>query len=355
MRVAICINKLVSAGAERLVVDQIREFTRRGIAVDLITLAPEREGDSFMSLVDLPTHAKHLIVFRSLLDLSSWLTLIKFLRRTKPDVLFTHLWLANTIGRIAGIVADVRTISFEHNVYDGVKTKKQFLIDWILQICSYKIVAVSNAVEESLVTHGIARSHIVVVENGIDLSRYRSVDPSPIPKVAFTYLFVGRLLVQKGVDVLLNALAHTTDGQLWVVGSGVERTALEEQARSLGIVSRVKFLGIRKDVASLLKSADCFVLPSRHEGLPMVLIEAMASGCPCVVSDFASAREVIRDGLSGLIVPIENVDALATAMDRIATDRALALRLGTTAMQDVERFSIEKHVATLLSVLPNRS
>jgi glycosyltransferase involved in cell wall biosynthesis len=351
MRVAIMINKLVSAGAERLIVDEIAEFKSRGISVDLITLAPERAADSFMSLVELPENSKHMIVFRSLTDTRSWLALVRLLRREKPDVLFTHLWFANTIGRVAGAFAGVRTVPFEHNVYDQIKSRKQFLVDRALQYFSYKIIAVSEAVRDSLVRHGIEQKRIAVVENGINLSRYRDARPADVSKQAFTFLFVGRLVRQKAVDVLLDALAALSEVNLWIVGEGNERSALEDQASKLGIAERVFFLGIRNDVSSLMRTADCFVLPSRYEGFGMVLIEAMAAGLPCVVSDFSAAQELLRDGVSGLIVPRDDPRALTTAMRGIAQQPKYAASLAEAATHDVERFSIARHVSKLLNVL----
>ncbi len=349
MRIAICINKLVSAGAERLVVDQIHEFRRRGIEVNLITLAPERDGDSFMPLVDLPIHAKHLIAFRSLLDVRSWLALIRLLRREKPDVLFTHLWFANTIGRIVGTLVGIRTISFEHNVYDGVKTRKQFLVDRFLQDWCFKIVAVSEAVRDSLVRHGIARSRIVIVENGIDLARYREAMPADIDtKDEFMYLFIGRLVRQKGVDVLLRAFANVKKGVLLIVGEGDKRVALERLARDLGLGDRVRFLGIRKDVPALLKRSDCLVLPSRFEGLGIVLIEAFASGTSVVATNVPAVRSFIADGVNAILVPVEDADTLAHAMWRIQEDPSLRQVLQRKAAESLDRFSITNEVDVLL-------
>jgi glycosyltransferase involved in cell wall biosynthesis len=350
MRTAIIINSLIACGAERLALDEAHELYRRGEYVTLITLRPEKDGNSFMPLCTLPDSSRVFIHVHSLWDFRSWSALIKLLRKEKYDLVVTHLWFANVIGRIAARIASVpRILSFEHNVYDSVKTWRQFFADRVLQYISSDIIAVSNAVKESLIRHGIAAGRIAVVANGIDLQRYRDATPMAIDrKEEFTYLFVGRLVRQKGVDTLLSAFAKLKNGLLVITGDGVDRAALEKQSETLGISRRVRFLGVRDNVPSLMKEADCFVLPSRWEGMGIVLVEAMAAGCPVVVSDFQAARDIIEDGVSGLIVPIDNVEELAAAMQRM-TDPALRARFVEVGSRSAERFSIGAHIDTLLA------
>ncbi len=127
--------------------------------------------------------------------------------------------------------------------------------------------------------------------------------------------FAGRLIPQKAVDVLVEAFARLSSGYLLIAGEGKESPMLEQKAKDLGVSDRVFLLGLRDDIPGLMKAADCFVLPSRYEGLPIVVLEAMGAGLPVILSDFSAARGMLRDGQDGIIVPREDVAALAEAIE----------------------------------------
>jgi glycosyltransferase involved in cell wall biosynthesis len=163
------------------------------------------------------------------------------------------------------------------------------------------------------------------------------VDAAPAPPAARAALAtpegvtlalaLGRLHENKGFDVLLAALAEVPDLHLWLAGEGTLRRTLEGQAASLGIAGRVRFLGWRDDVAGLLAAADFLVCPSRREPLGNVVIEAWASGRAVLAAAAAGPGELIRDGESGLLVPVDDAASLAAAMRRLAGDPALRARL----------------------------
>jgi glycosyltransferase involved in cell wall biosynthesis len=140
-------------------------------------------------------------------------------------------------------------------------------------------------------------------------------------------LALGRLHENKAFDILLAALARVPDLHLWLAGEGPLRAALEGQAAALGIADRVRFLGWRDDVPALLAAADFLVCPSRHEPLGNVVIEAWASGRAVVAAAATGPRELVRDGESGLLAPLEDAAGLAAAMARLAADPALRARL----------------------------
>jgi len=345
MKLAIVINNLGMGGAERLVIDDIHELMRRGQEVDLITLKPEPSGRSQSGRLHLDKQHQHLL---------SFVGLLKYLRRAQPDAVITHLWYSNALGRVAAKFAGIKTvISFEHNVYDSLKTWKMFLVDRLLQGCSTKVVAVSESVKRSLIRHGIKESRIVVIKNGVDTKPYRRVLQSKLDgnHRDFTFIFIGRLIPQKGVDILLTSFSKMkSKAKLLIVGEGKDRKSLDEQAQRLNLSDCVEFLGIRQDIPELLSTSDCFVLPSRYEGLPMVLLEALAAGKPAITSDFESARDVIDEGKNGLIVPREDATALTDAMDKVVRDPALFETLKIGANQGQDAFSIQRHVDALLAL-----
>ena len=170
-------------------------------------------------------------------------------------------------------------------------------------------------------------------------------NPLPMPVVPVSvgsagdrqgFVSVARLVPQKGIDVLIRALAQTTgaarDWTLNLVGDGPEREALQRQVQQAGLQEQVQFLGFRSDPQTFLLQAGVFVLPSRFEGMPNALLEAMAAGLAVVVTDASPGPlEVVVDGVSGLVVPSDDPSAIADALDRLAADPLLRKRLGAAA------------------------
>jgi glycosyltransferase involved in cell wall biosynthesis len=158
---------------------------------------------------------------------------------------------------------------------------------------------------------------------------------------------MGRLDTQKGFDLLLRAFAkccrERPDWALTIIGEGEERDELQALAQNLDIASKVRFTGRVAVPAALLRRADLFVLSSRYEGFPNALLEAMAVGLPVIATDCPSGpAHIVRNDIDGILVPTEDVDALATAMAGLMDDDAWRKRLGASATSVVERFSVER-------------
>jgi glycosyltransferase involved in cell wall biosynthesis len=148
-----------------------------------------------------------------------------------------------------------------------------------------------------------------------------------VPATAPLAIALGRLHRNKGFDTLLEALAAAPALHLWLAGEGPERQALERQAKALGLLPRLRFLGWREDAAALIAAADLLVCSSRSEPLGNVVIEAWAAGVPVVAAASEGPAELIEDNFSGLLVPVDDAPALAAAMARLAADAALRARL----------------------------
>lgn len=360
-KVLFCINKLGSGtgigGAERLVVDDINEMLSKGYSVRLLTFKKESE----FSLVDechLDKKYWDTVDFTSLFNLFDWIRTYKYIKRENPDVVFSHLWFSNIIVRIICKLAGVKNVvSFEHNIYDAVKNEKMYDVDRFLQRWSKKIVAVSSAVRDSLVEHGIDKNKIVVVNNGIDISRYDVVPDLSlkknlgIPENSFVFITIARLIHQKGIDVLLNSFSKLSGNPaLVIVGKGSEEDVFRDLAKELGIADRVYFLGIRHDIPEVLSFSDCFVLASRYEGLGIVVLEAMASKKTVIISDFKAGEDMIKDGKEGIVVKKEDEAELVKAMEKVMNDSSLRKNLSVSAFQKVQEFSIQNHVNKIMSI-----
>lgn len=170
-------------------------------------------------------------------------------------------------------------------------------------------------------------------------------NPLPMPEISAAvgtsgdrdgFVTVARLVPQKGIDVLIRALELASgvaaDWTLTLVGDGPERSSLEQQVQAAGLQSRVGFLGFRADPQTFLLRSGVFVLPSRYEGMPNALLEAMAAGLAVVVTDASPGPlEVVEDGVNGLVVPSDDAQALAGALERLAANPDLREQLGAMA------------------------
>lgn len=207
----------------------------------------------------------------------------------------------------------------------------------------------------------LARQHtpdtpIGMIPAGADLDAV--VPPThPTLEGPLRLLFVGRLVNQKGLDVLFKALATMkdhTDWSLTIAGEGPLKDELALASYSLGINDRVVFRGWleRDHIPAVYEQADVFVLPSRDEGMPNAMLEAMAAGLPVIGSRVAGLEEVILDGETGLLVPPEDADALAQALRTLIEDRDRTFELSQAARKRVvEKFGWERAAASYLTLL----
>ena len=195
----------------------------------------------------------------------------------------------------------------------------------------------------------VSDTNTLFIGNGVDLGRHAKDDSRArlrkelgVASEEQVICCVGRLDQQKGLDVLLEALSWilpTKATRLWLVGDGVLRDHLTEQARLFELFNRVTFLGFRNDVPQLLRAADIFVLPSRFEAMPLSIIEAMAAGLPCIVSNTGENALMIEEGVNGFVVPIEDVKALADAMELLLDDPQRCLTMGRASLEKASNYS----------------
>jgi glycosyltransferase involved in cell wall biosynthesis len=229
------------------------------------------------------------------------------------------------------------------------------------RLCTW-IVAVSDATRAALVAQGYPAERTITVRNGIDVgdaAAPAAIAPAPSGPVL---LEVGRLCDVKGQRDLIAAVPRLgrDDVTLLLVGEDIEtggayRRMLEREAFDLGVGDRVRFLGRRDDVPALLAAADALVLPSSIEGLPLVVLEAMAAQRPVVATAVGGTPEAVVDGETGLLVPPGDVDALARAVDSLLADPERARRLGEAGARRVrERFDADAAAQRVLGLYTSR-
>ncbi|RME38235.1 MAG: glycosyltransferase family 1 protein, partial [Planctomycetota bacterium] len=190
---------------------------------------------------------------------------------------------------------------------------------------------------------GIPRDRLRLVRGGIDPRRIEQAEPIDrsaldVPTGVPLIVWTGRLDAVKGLPFLVEAVARLERDpppHLLLVGDGPMREPIREQVRRLGVEDRVHLAGLRDDVPGILKSADLFTFPSRTEGLPNALLEAMAAALPVVATDVPGCRDLIEHERTGLLVPYGDTPALCDALRRLLKEPLLARRLGKAAAREV--------------------
>ena len=231
---------------------------------------------------------------------------------------------------------------------DGRRKKGLALRKWIYRTTFLRAdaaVAISNSVKDSLVEYlGLPGSRITVIYNGAILERFHRGRTEGGKTLRLIY--VGRLIEEKGVQTILQALGHLRDAdcRLTIVGDGDYRAPLQAIAKELDIDSRVQFLGTRDDVPELLADSDVFVhLPDCAEGFGIAVVEAMASGLICVCGDRGALPEIVEDGVSGFLVKNNDPERLAQLLRAIAEDPNSEIyeTIRGNAVEASRQFSIE--------------
>ncbi len=301
---------------------------------------------------------------RRAFDPRPFFSLYRLMRERRIDVVQTTLLWADVIGVTAAKLAGVPVIlSWEtvSHAGDAFHNNLQRRSGYRLAMaCADLIVAVSHEVKQSLVQRrGIPAGKIRVIHYGVDLEQFhpngrdalvekrREIGLGP---ESFLIGTVARLEVWKGHRYLIEAFAPLAesfpDAHLVFVGEGTLRPELEAQARALRLAHRVFFLGARQDVAEWLNAIDLFVLPSISEGLPNVLLEAMACCKPVIATRIGGVPELVQSGENGFLVPPGEAAPLREVLRQVLAHRAQLNRLALSGRATVESsFSLQQQVA----------
>jgi glycosyltransferase involved in cell wall biosynthesis len=206
--------------------------------------------------------------------------------------------------------------------------------------CSKRVVAVSRAVMRQAEDFGVAPSRLSVVPNAVDLEQFTPLGHANRENDKVRVGFVGRLLSNKGPQFLLEAAAQAVKEcpnlEFFLVGEGPLRNYLDQQVNRLGLNDHLHFLGIIPDVAEFLRQCDVFVRPSLTEGMPLTVLEAMATGVPTIASRVGGTPEIIIDGENGFLIEPKNICQLRDCLVRLATDEELRWSMGQRGRTYVE-------------------
>jgi glycosyltransferase involved in cell wall biosynthesis len=357
------ITKLAVGGAQETALRSCAVLAAEGWESVLVA-GPDSspEGDLFgeaarlgLRRVTVPTLHRRV---RPWADLLALVFLVRLFRRERPDVVHTHSSKAGILGRLAARVAGVPVVV--HTVHGWSFHDDMGALPRALAIAAERLAARLTSALVVVCAHDAdlgRRARIGrpgsyrLVRSGIDLAAMRTGAgraearallgvPDGTPLIGT----VTRLCRQKDPGALVRAARRIVDDRpevhLVVVGDGPTRAEVSALVHALGLVANVTLLGNRADVAAILPAFDAFVLTSRWEGLPRVVIEAMAAGVPVVATDVGGVSEVVRDGVSGLLVPAGQPDSVARAALRVLFEPGLAGRLRESATASLSGFDI---------------
>jgi GalNAc-alpha-(1->4)-GalNAc-alpha-(1->3)-diNAcBac-PP-undecaprenol alpha-1,4-N-acetyl-D-galactosaminyltransferase len=353
MKVTLVIYALEGGGAERVMSIVANYWATHGWDVTLIVLA-DATTPAFYQLAP-QIKLQHLGIIG---DAPNLVTLLRtgwqrigILRAaiiaSQPDAVISFLNTVNVLTLIACRNSNIPTIVSEHIYpeFSDVNKVWQLLMKWTYRWADRVTLLTQNALPFYPASLGY-RS--VVIPNPVLTPEPDTATKPLMPTPSL--IAMGRLRPQKGFDLLLAAFAQIRakypDWHLTILGEGSMRSELEVLRAELGLGECVHLPGSVKNVNAHLRQADLFVMPSRFEGFPMALCEAMACGLPVLAADCLSGpSEIVRPGIDGILVPVEDVDALAAGLDRLMGDPVWRQQLAQAAPQVLDRFGLERVMA----------
>lgn len=354
----------IVGGAERQAEKLAVALVRAGCRVTIVTpridgSSPETEVVNGVMIRRFPLHdLSHRYPIHGVALLNIPYILWQVARAVAPylrdaNVLHCHLASVHTAGaviagRLAGVPVILKAAMADQRSDIGEIEKAGVsgpMMAWFVRVLVPTWVATTMAVEQALIRAGVVAEKIVSIPNGVEIPESRNVvQPS---ERASRFLYLGRLStnIQRDVPTLIKAFDRLArvhpDLELAVVGGGDLLGETRDLASGFVSRSRIQLPGF-DDPEKWLVWADCFVLPSRREGLSNALLEAMAIGLPCIANDIPPNREVLADGAAGILVPIENIDSLVSAMQKIVEEIGVAEWFSQQSRKRVEKhYSID--------------
>jgi glycosyltransferase involved in cell wall biosynthesis len=344
MRLGLVIGQLTTGGAEGQLWLLCRGLDRATISPIVYCLSDQIEP--YGPLLRSAGVPLRIISGRRLARLQK---LRRWLDADRVDVVHAWLFVANAYAWLANLgmgrplVTSARNCKWQGRALGWLNRRAFAASDAIVT----NSLQVADYIERE---YRAPRHRIRVIYNGIDSERFHPGERSGARDPGLI-VAIGRLVEQKNHALFLKAAARLAQdlntARFVIVGDGPLRPALEIQARSLGIADRVTFIGERRDVEAVLRSASLFWLTSRWEGMPNVVLEAMASGVPAIATDVGGTRELIRSGVDGFVVPEGEIEPFVALSRDLLRDEARWSRFAAAARARAEHSSSARMVAAM--------
>jgi glycosyltransferase involved in cell wall biosynthesis len=352
--IALVITELEPGGAERCLVELALRLDPAAFSAVVYSLAPLPAASRRMLVerleaADVPVHFLGLSrpweYFRGVRQLAT------LLGEQQPGLVQTFLFHANIVGTRAARKAGVPRVLTGIRVADPRRWRTS--LESYLTAAADRHVCVSQSVAEFSRLRGFAAEKLVVIPNGIDVQYWRHAQPLPLEDLQLArdrrvILYVGRLDDQKGLEPFFDQLpvvfSEFTEHDLVLVGDGPLRESLRHRAQRLGIASRVHFAGWRRDVPAVMAAADVVVLPSRWEGMPNVVLEAMAAGKVVIATQAEGTVELLGLGALEQTALVGDWTGLRGRLLHILRNPLLIKKLGEQNLSRAEQFSLDSMV-----------
>lgn len=339
-------------GPEQVILNTARHADPRHLAVSVCYLRDQRDPG-----FDMDRRASELGISyfevreRHSIDPAVWRSLRRLVRDQRADIIHAHDYKSDLLALLVARVEPVVPVATAHG-WTGATKRERFLyypVDRRL-LCRFpRVVAVSEQIRAVLLRQGARAERVIVLRNGIDAQRMRRDRDREagirsalgLAPTDFVIGAVGRLAPQKRFDLLLQAVATLLpcrpNLRLLIAGEGDQRRNLESQARALGLGEVCRLLGHRRDMATLHHAFDLFVQSSTYEGTSIALLEAMAMETPIVATDAGGTADLIESGVHGLLVPPDDAESLARAIDLAVANPSDRAQRAAAARRRVER------------------
>ncbi|WP_010585647.1 glycosyltransferase [Schlesneria paludicola] len=349
IRLVFCITELDLGGAERALTQLVLGLNRDEWEPHVICLGPSGHFVDVLKGEQIPVICLNARGIASLPRILIRLT--QELRRLRPALVQTFLFHANLLGRVAARFAGIPHVVSGIRVADHRSRWYGRLDRWTNSLVTTNVCVSQGVADYSADVVGLARSKLRVIPNAVEIERFANAPPTDlrslgIPDGSRTFIAIGRLERQKGMDLLIDAVALwktiPDDVQILIVGDGHDRDSLQAQVAEHRLTDRVHFAGPRQDIPGLLKSACALVLASRWEGMPNVVLEAMATGRAVIATRVEGVPEIVRDRVSGLVVSPDSPADLRSALEWFAENPQFVESAGSESQRIVrESFTTE--------------
>ncbi|MFD1175582.1 glycosyltransferase [Paenibacillus puldeungensis] len=333
MKILFLITGFDYAGAESQVVLLCRDLRARNCEIRLVTMIPPVAY--LDELREMGVEVQSLGMQKGVPDPRAIFRLARIIREMRPDVVHSHLVHANLLARVTRLFVKIPfLICTAHSINEGGRVR-----EWLYRLSDPLGDLLTNVSREAVdryISLKIAPARkIKLITNGVNLEQFggggdrRSKIRDRLDLAAgpgreaepFMWLAAGRFVPEKDYPVMIHAFAEVLrkypNSRLFIAGIGPELPLIERRTVELEIQEKVHFLGIRTDISELMSAADGFVLSSKWEGLPIVLLEASASRLPIIATRVGGNEEVVLDGVNGYVTEPENHHALARSMERL--------------------------------------
>ena len=320
IKIVIVTNDLIIGGVQKLIVDQVTLLNREKFTLSVVSLYQFPGKADFYDLIPSDVSV-YKLEFKRFFDLKQWRALVAILRKEKPDIVKSSLFLSNVMVLFLKPFFGYKVISAEHNT-DLNRPWHIRMLNRFFSMFTHTIVADSKGVVDIVSkTEGIPKKKFTVIYNGVDTDsikkyieenkqkKYEQRREIGLVESDFVFLTIARLATQKNHELMLESFTlfskEVQNAKLVIVGDGSLRNMLEEKAEKLGIKEKVLFEGEKKDINKYYNIADSFIMTSVREGFCIVAMQALAFGLPVISTKVAGIIEYVKEGENGFFADDE--------------------------------------------------